>query len=118
MKINQYNRLTVSISHQQGSSLDMDVSRPSMSGLDDAFRPNLDNAITNFDDNLPVEPPRYGTSYDELRRKNREDYQRQMNQPAASQRPQTQPPAQQEFYQRDVPIGRADQKNKYGDVWT
>lgn len=129
----------------------MDVSRPSMSGLDDGHRPNLDSEysfqmnqvqftsvqlipgpINNFDDNLPLDPPKNGTTYDELRRAHREEYQRRMNagagQPAnpgmrrlpdnqpmpAPQTPQQQPGN----YQQDEPVVRSQQKNKYGDVWT
>lgn len=130
----------------------MDVTRPSMSGLDDTFRPNVDckegladpqlntelnpclaslsAAATNFDDMLPLDPPpKNGTTYDELRKAHREEYQRKMN---AGQQTnpglQRQAPAQQyqppqgggsyqQQQQPEDPPSRNAQKNKYGDVW-
>ncbi|XP_037034362.1 OCIA domain-containing protein 1-like [Bradysia coprophila] len=111
---------------QRSTSLNLDTERPSMSGLDDTFRPNLDGPASAVeDDNIPLSPPKNQTSYDELRLKHREDFAKknpfQQNQnplyrPMPSQeatpvvRPEQQADAQQE-----VPRGA---KNKYGDVWT
>lgn len=66
------------------NSLDIDVDRPSNSGLDDTFRPSLDSPDRNFNDNLPLEPPKNSVTYEELRRKNREDYDRRLQQPFSS----------------------------------
>lgn len=63
------------------SSLDLDVDRPSNFGLDDTFRPSLDSPEKNFNDNLPLEPPKNSVTYEELRRKNRDDYDRRLQQP-------------------------------------
>lgn len=88
-----------------------------MGGLNDSFRGNVDS-VTTFDDNLPADPPKMGTTYDELRRANREDYQRRINQP--SQARPVQPPMQyqQPPQQQEEPVARPAAKNKYGDVWT
>lgn len=65
----------------QTNPLDLDVDRPSSAGLDDNFRPSLDTPDRNFDDNLPLEPPKSSVSYEELRRRNREEHDRRMQQP-------------------------------------
>lgn len=63
------------------NSLDIDVDRPANFGLDDTYRPSLDSPERNFNDNLPLEPPKNSVTYEELRRQNREDYDRKMQQP-------------------------------------
>lgn len=110
---------------KQTSSLDLDESRPTMSGLDDVYRPNLDSPpIANYDDLQPLET-KPGVSYDELRKKNREDYYKKQ------QIQQTPPPVSEPQYR--PPVVRSPQpppapdsgdrpsearRNKYGDVWT
>lgn len=104
--------------HQQ-NALDLDVDRPSNFGLDDTFRPTIDTPDRNFNDNLPLEPPKSSVSYEELRRRNREEHDRRMQQPFSSRpaapRDETPiinraPPERDEFQQSGV-------KNRYGDVW-
>jgi hypothetical protein len=63
------------------SSLNLDVDRPANFGLDDTYRPSIDTPERNFNDNLPLEPPKNSVTYEELRRKNREDYDRRLQQP-------------------------------------
>lgn len=63
------------------SSLDIDVNRPANFGLDDNFRPSIDNPDRNFNDNLPLEPPKNSVTYEELRRQNRDDYDKRLQQP-------------------------------------
>uniref|UniRef100_G3MR37 OCIA domain-containing protein n=1 Tax=Amblyomma maculatum TaxID=34609 RepID=G3MR37_AMBMU len=106
-------------------------------GLDDSQRPSLDNpVVAEVPENLP--PAKYSTSYEELRRRNREEYERRLSAPppALSQPPMaSQPPLQpvpsqelDERPQRGYPLrpstpesgpstGRAGRKNKYGDSW-
>lgn len=111
---------------QRSTSLNLDTERPSMSGLDDTFRPNLDGPASNMeDDNIPLSPPQTQTSYDELRLKHREEYAKknpfQQNQnplyrPISSQ--ETTPvvrPEREADVQQEVPRGG---KNKYGDIWS
>lgn len=105
---------------QSSSSLDLD--RPiSFNGLDDTYRPSLDTPERNFNDNLPLEPPKSSTNYEELRRKNREDYNRRLSAPFQQQ---TNPP----YSERDAQFVRSPRsddfhqgsgaaKNKYGDEW-
>lgn len=89
---------------------------------------SLSAAATNFDDMLPLDPPpKNGTTYDELRKAHREEYQRKMN--AGQQNNpglQRQAPVQQyqppqgnypQQQQPEDPPSRNAQKNKYGDVW-
>ncbi|XP_071050092.1 OCIA domain-containing protein 1 isoform X2 [Onthophagus taurus] len=54
------------------NSLDIDTTRPQYDGLDDNFRPSLDNPI--YEEEMPPET-KYSTSYDELRKRNRDEYQ-------------------------------------------
>lgn len=63
------------------NSLDLDVDRPANFGLDDTFRPSLDSPDRNFNDNLPLEPPKSSVTYEELRKRNREEHDRRMQQP-------------------------------------
>ncbi|XP_019864792.2 OCIA domain-containing protein 1 [Aethina tumida] len=54
------------------SNLDIDTSRPYHEGLDDSQRPSLDNPI--YEEELPPVISNQKTSYEELRRKNRDEY--------------------------------------------
>ncbi|KAH6936324.1 hypothetical protein HPB50_016135 [Hyalomma asiaticum] len=112
-------------------------------GLDDSQRPSMDNpVIAEVPEDLP--PAKYSTSYEELRRRNREEYERRLSAPppsaqlpplALSQQPplapsepSAQPPSQtfEERTQRGYPSripssvppgGSSGKKNKYGDSW-
>lgn len=102
-------------SHQQ-NSLNLDVDRPNNSGLDDTYRPSIDTPDRNFDDNLPLEPPKSSASYEELRRRNREDHEKRMQQPFARQLPRDDAPIiNRPMPERDDSM--QGMKNKYGDVW-
>lgn len=53
-----------------------------MTGLDDTYRPNVDGTPTTFEDvNIPLNPPKNQTSYDELRIRNREEYAKKSQNP-------------------------------------
>uniref|UniRef100_A0A131XC67 OCIA domain-containing protein n=1 Tax=Hyalomma excavatum TaxID=257692 RepID=A0A131XC67_9ACAR len=104
-------------------------------GLDDSQRPSMDNpVIAEVPENLP--PAKYSTSYEELRRRNREEYERRLSAPPPSSQlpppapsePSAQPPSQtfEERAQRGYPSripssvppgGSSGKKNKYGDSW-
>lgn len=62
------------------NSLDLDTSRPSQFGLDDTYRPSLDTPERNFHED-PLETPKSSTSYEELRKRNRENYDQRMQAP-------------------------------------
>lgn len=102
--------------HQQ-NSLDIDVDRPANFGLDDTFRPSIDNPDSSFNDNLPLEPSKSSVSYEELRRQNREEHDRRLSAPFSRPLPRDETPmvnrpapARDENFQQGA-------KNKYGDVW-
>lgn len=66
----------------KSTSLNMDTERPSNIGLDDTFRPNVDGPTTHFEDiDLPLDPPKTQTSYDQLRQQNREVYAKKQQNP-------------------------------------
>ncbi|CAG9860523.1 unnamed protein product [Phyllotreta striolata] len=96
------------------SSLDIDTSRPENPGLDDYYRPSLDNPVAETLEEMPPER-KYTTTYEELRLKNREEYKQQRlgnindNAPPASL-----PPRDSGRSNRPNTI---DSKNKYGDSW-
>lgn len=104
---------------QKNSSLDIDISRPLNAGLDDNFRPSLDTPDRSFNDNLPLAPPQSTTTYEELRRQNRADYEKKMQNPYYRPITEDVPPitrAPQPLpSQSSEPTGP---KNRYGDVWT
>lgn len=110
----------------QGSSLDFD--RPlTFSGLDDNYRPSLDSPERNFNDNLPNEPPKHNTSYEELRLKNRDEYNKRLHSPfnQAPVSPAPQPRDDQLNNRRPDQQPGSDGffppasglKNRYGDEW-
>lgn len=114
-----------------GNSVDIDTSRPQFDGLDDSQRPSIDSNFSNlptyFNKNFKfiyvIVDPIYEeemppvqknvTTYDELRKKNREEYQQKRTlsyrEPTRSAAPPPSPSPSS-----NVPEGM---KNKYGDVW-
>ncbi|XP_065093080.1 OCIA domain-containing protein 1 [Ochlerotatus camptorhynchus] len=113
-------------------SINIDVTTPSFSGLDDNARPSIDsNRAFDEDLQLPAVPPPVTKSYEELRRQNREEY---MHRQQAPYRPPTMledaPPIRRESlpgprmddHQPQQPAqphqpGQPQMKNKYGDPW-
>ncbi|KAL1130912.1 hypothetical protein AAG570_012153 [Ranatra chinensis] len=102
------------------SPMDLDTDRPLSGGLDDSFRPTLDDIQIDSFEQLPP-PSSRTTTYEELRRKNREEYEMKKTKPyrgvltpdevpsalhAKDARPE--PPAP-DVWNRP--------KNKYGDIW-
>lgn len=106
----------------KASSLELDTeSRPSLSGLDDIYRPSVDDPSPQFEAELPVLAPKQGVTYDELRMKNREEYMKR------SQNLYSRPlPAEAPVVRRSNGVtdnNNTDEitkgeKNKYGDTWT
>ncbi|XP_037569215.1 OCIA domain-containing protein 1-like isoform X3 [Dermacentor silvarum] len=140
-----------SLSAQEKYSADQSAQRLDLrsynapQGLDDSQRPSMDNPfVAEVPENLP--PAKYSTSYEELRRRNREEYERRLSAPppssqlpplalsqpppVAPSQPPVQPPSQtfEEKPHRGYPsripssgsapsVGNAGKKNKYGDSW-
>lgn len=104
------------------NSLDLDTTRPENPGLDDYYRPSLDNPVFGEEEEMPP-VQKYTTSYEELRKRNREEFQqkRMGNYKDISKLPETPPQTSNENYSSDseVTTGNKPQvpKNKYGDVW-
>ncbi|XP_039482942.1 OCIA domain-containing protein 1 isoform X2 [Drosophila santomea] len=100
----------------RSTALNLDTeSRPTLSGLDDIYRPTLDSG-SMLEAELPLEPSKPGQSYEDLRRRNREEYSKHQQSPYS--RPYEPPvPVQQRPVEqaRNEPAGR---KNQYGDSWT
>lgn len=98
------------------NSLDLDLDRPINSGLDDFFRPSIDTPDRNFDDNLP-QTPKVTTTYEELRRKNREEYERKMQNPYYRPiNPEESPAIRRAAPQPQDQPSQTGPRNKYGDV--
>lgn len=107
-------------------SYDYDTRPPSAEGLDDSFRPSVDNPILVQEEELPAEQ-KHVTSYDELRQKNREEYDKkrlaiykETKLPKTSANPP--PPrssSSSDFVSEDYkpPAAPTRGKNKYGDSW-
>ncbi|XP_057668533.1 OCIA domain-containing protein 1-like [Diorhabda carinulata] len=90
------------------SSLDLDTTRPETPGLDDHFRPSMDNQTLEMYEEMPPEQKRT-TTYEELRKKNREEYAQQRT--SSFRDPFNKLSAEAKF-DRDY---NAPQENKYGD---
>lgn len=96
-------------------------STPLSEGLDDSFRPSVDNPIILHEQEMPPEQ-KHVTTYDELRKKNREEYEqkrlaiyRQTRLPkTASPQP---PPSNEDVELSDEYKPSTGSKTKYGDVW-
>ncbi|GLV33721.1 asrij [Carabus blaptoides fortunei] len=56
------------------NAADLDTNRPEQSGLDDTYRPSLDNPVHEEESMPPIQDKT--TSYDELRKQNRDEYQK------------------------------------------
>lgn len=97
------------------NSLDMDMSRPDLGGLDDSHRPSVDNPI--YEEEMPP-VQKNATSYEELRKQNREDYQQKR---IGNYRAPTEPQQQQSSATAPAPPEREPElpraQNKYGDKW-
>ncbi|GIY68525.1 OCIA domain-containing protein 1 [Caerostris darwini] len=107
--------------HSSSRSLNFDVDKNiTYSGLDDRERPSTDREFLNL--NETEEPVKKHTTYEELRRKNREEYERRQMQQAGTKSESSQH-ERVRMQMRDEPPRRftnqseGGSKNTYGDVW-
>ncbi|XP_034476964.1 OCIA domain-containing protein 1 [Drosophila innubila] len=103
----------------RNTSLNLDTdTRHAVAGLDDIYRPNLDSN-TMVDTELPLEPAKPGESYEDLRKKNREDYTKRQQSPYSRpyEAPIQQRVVESPAHEQSLGIG-SGKKNKYGDSWT
>lgn len=91
---------------------------PTISGLDDTFRPTLDSFVV---EEQPLPPAAQNVaSYDDLRRKNREEYEQRraeaIKRVDPPRRPPVSQPSQPAYGSRSSPSS-SEKTNAYGDVW-
>ncbi|XP_047115554.1 OCIA domain-containing protein 1 [Schistocerca piceifrons] len=108
-----------------GPQHDLDSGYPASEGLDDTYRPTLDSPA--FEEEMPLpEAQQRSTTYEELRRKNREEYEQKKTKPyrgiAGTDEVPTvirqQTPLEEQAPKRPTPPPSWNKpKNKYGDVW-
>ncbi|KAF6200978.1 hypothetical protein GE061_005425 [Apolygus lucorum] len=113
---------------QRPPQMDMDFDRPNITGLDDSYRPRIDD--------FPIPPPVHQdgaprtSSYDELRRKNREEYEMKRTKPYRGVITPEEVPSALRQHDEDYSRRRADPEpdlwsqppprkptNVYGDVF-
>lgn len=107
---------------QQSTSLDIDSSRPAYPGLSDSNRPSLDSETPRLDDQDVNAPSAGLKTYDELRKENRSEYQKNRGVNYRGVVEPTPPPTAQRRspasdYESDVPqTTLTGRRNKYGDI--
>lgn len=105
---------------KQSTALDLDTYRPTTVDLDDEKRGDVDGE-TKYDEDLPIQPAETPITYDELRRKNRENYQKTnagmygQSLPTQDELP---PVIRAPTRPIDDPPKPTGPKNKYGDAWS
>ncbi|ENN81843.1 OCIA domain-containing protein 1 [Dendroctonus ponderosae] len=108
------------ITPDTNQSYDYD-NKPTPQGLDDAFRPSMDNPIILHEEEMPPEQ-KHVTTYEELRKKNREEYEQKRAQNYRHVQPKAppSPPStsrESEFSDDPYKPSSPAPKTKYGDVW-
>ncbi|XP_076345010.1 OCIA domain-containing protein asrij isoform X2 [Tachypleus tridentatus] len=115
----------MSESSQISSSLDLDMDRNVQhKGLDDTQRPSIDRTITPSEEEVSLAPKSF-MSYDDLRRRNREEYDSRFQslQSTYSQGSYRYAYKQQDSTDKKSEYGEipahslGDSKNMYGDIW-
>ncbi|XP_073975189.1 OCIA domain-containing protein asrij [Rhodnius prolixus] len=115
---------------KQKSYMDIDTDRPNVAGLDDTFRPNVDDGLppgfgpaSLKEEELPPQTS-HSTTYEELRRKNREEYELKKTKPYRGVLSPDEVPGALEtrdYAQPNDPWPKPTEKrkttNKYGDVF-
>ncbi|KAL3285186.1 hypothetical protein HHI36_019305 [Cryptolaemus montrouzieri] len=98
------------IDSRQSATYDIDTNRPQLDGLDESFRPSVDNPI--YEEEMPP-VQKHVTTYEELRKLNREDYQ----QKRVGNYKETSTATKSQEYQPSVnsSTNSPSGKNKYGD---
>ncbi|XP_071446634.1 OCIA domain-containing protein 1 [Hetaerina americana] len=104
-------------------ALQLDLDRPLQEGLDDLGRPSVDSlGASSFDDDEPIggtatNPPTQTVTYEELRRRNREEYEQKRRPYRASPSTEESPIV---LRQRGPPSESTSSgstvKNQYGDI--
>ncbi|KAB0792030.1 hypothetical protein PPYR_13991 [Photinus pyralis] len=90
-------------------NIDIDTNRPDVDGLNDSFRPSLDNQVYEEEEMPPMQ--KHTTTYDELRKRNREEYQQaRMPNIRPSESPHRMAPSPPRS------DGHTSRTNKYGDT--
>ncbi|XP_055855213.1 OCIA domain-containing protein 1 [Episyrphus balteatus] len=110
-----------SLRYGKSSSLELDTeSRPTLSGLDDIYRPSVDDPSPQFETDLPVVAPKQGVTYDELRMKNREEYMKKSQSIYSRPLPAEAPTVRRSMGSNDNTEAQrpTGERNKYGDTWT
>ncbi|XP_037947162.1 OCIA domain-containing protein 1-like [Teleopsis dalmanni] len=104
--------------------LDFDSdSRSSIMELDDLYRPSLDSSSSSYETEIPLPAAKAFTTYEELRKKNREDYINKQNNSISQSINQSintrneEASLESSHKTRDLNLPK-NQKNKYGDTWT
>ncbi|KFM77771.1 OCIA domain-containing protein 1, partial [Stegodyphus mimosarum] len=107
--------------HSSAGSLNLDVDKNvQYSGLDDLGRPSTDRENLSFSDEN--EQQNTSITYDELRKRNREEFERRSRQSQAPRTDQSSPPvprpwANPDMGQRRYNTGSEGTRNIYGDAW-
>lgn len=105
-----------------GPHHEIDMDRPYTEGLDDSRRPTLDSPVFE-DEGLPAGTQTSLSTYEELRRKNREDYEQKKTKPFRGVTSPEEVPAviRPRGTVPDTPSSPPPtwnrEKNQYGDVW-
>ncbi|KAK4873348.1 hypothetical protein RN001_015377 [Aquatica leii] len=111
MSLSPFSTVTDSYSDIKSNvnSIDLDMTRPEIGGLDDTYRPSLDNPILE-EDMPPVQ--KSTTTYEELRKQNRDEFQQKRvgNYRQTESFPHPAAPTQ------SVPNSSRTHTNKYGDA--
>lgn len=102
---------------------DLDTDRPYNEGLLDSNRPSLDDSNPFKEDELPPAAP-HSNTYEDLRKKNREEYEQRKTKPFRSMPASDETPASRHIKEPETSYDRQSTgpiwdapTNKYGDVW-
>jgi len=105
-----------------GPHHEIDMDRPYPEGLDDSRRPTVDSPVFE-DEGLPAATQTLSSTYEELRRKNREEFEQKKTKPFRGVTSPEEVPAVirprgtvPDTPSSPPPTGNRE-KNQYGDVW-
>ncbi|XP_060519543.1 OCIA domain-containing protein 1 [Cylas formicarius] len=118
VSLSPFSGITDSYSDISPGSQDIDLDRPQLDGLDDSFRPSVDNPIVIQEEEMPPEQ-KHVTTYEELRKKNREEYeQKRLSSYSSRESPKEsrQLPATVPSTEAREEFPKSARRNKYGDI--
>lgn len=100
---------------------DLDTDRPYNEGLLDSHRPSLDDSNPFKEDELPPAAP-HSNTYEDLRKKNREEYEQRKTKPFSRSVPSSEETSASRQLKEPNEPGTGPMvwdapRNKYGDVW-